>query len=508
MRRSLVAGVLLVAVAVVFADSAIVVLALPDLLHATGSSIGAVAWVVTAYNLALGCAAALLTRIRPSPRALALGGAATFAGATLACGVANGIVLLVALRAVQGVGGAALLVSAPSMLAPLLGVRALRAWTAAGVLGAAVGPAAGGALTAAFGWRGIFLAQAPLAGLAVLAVAASRGGSAPVGPSPRAGSARALAASVLVSAAAVALFFLSVILLVDVWRLRPLAAAAVVTAAPLGTLAAQLARRRVGPVAGALLLAGGLAGMALLPGRSPVFAVASLGLAGLGFGLAARVFDEVAAARGAAFAVAARHVGLALGLALLTPLLATDLRHASMQAKLEGIATVLDSEVAPTATVKLAVDLLPLLARPPRAQLPAFHATLSRSGSPQLTALGGRLDAVVEETVTRGFRRSFLLAAALALASGVALVRVRVRHARALALAAVLAAALPAAELARGAASAGEHPRLLPPCAPRPGARLSSKSLDALACRLHLGREQLVETLGRGGGSVLRLFGL
>src|SRR5450756_1903376 len=86
----------LAAVAVAFADSSIVVLALPDLLRAYGSSIGGVSWVVTAYNLVLALASLALVWLarRLDERRSVQIGLALFLAASLACGLAWNLSLI------------------------------------------------------------------------------------------------------------------------------------------------------------------------------------------------------------------------------------------------------------------------------------------------------------------------------------------------------------------------------------------------------------------------------
>ena len=69
---------------------------------------------------------------------------------------------LLVLRGVQALGGAATPVAAFELLDAGGGGPGRRLWVAASVFGAAIGPALGGALTEAFDWRAIFLAQVPL----------------------------------------------------------------------------------------------------------------------------------------------------------------------------------------------------------------------------------------------------------------------------------------------------------------------------------------------------------
>ena len=151
------------AVALAFADSSIVVLALPDLLRYFDTSIEGVSLVITAYNVAVVVATPLvLVFVRTRDSRLGLhAGLALFAAGSAGCALAGSLEVLVALRIVQALGGALLLASA----LPMLGARR---WSLAAAVGAALGPAAGGLLTEAFDWRAIFAFQAPVA-LAALA---------------------------------------------------------------------------------------------------------------------------------------------------------------------------------------------------------------------------------------------------------------------------------------------------------------------------------------------------
>jgi MFS family permease len=487
-RRLRIAAIV-AAVAIAFADSAIVVLALPELLRDYDVSINAVAWVVTAYNLALAAAALVVGR------RLALAGAVVFAVASVVCGAAPDVWVLIAFRTVQGVAAAALLVGALPILSALSPQRGATLWASAGVFGAAVGPALGGALTDVFSWRAIFYAQAPVAALGAIALVGLR-------PDPVAERkwplGLASAALALVSAALVGLLFLAVVQLVDVWRFSPLGAGAIVSAIPIATLASAPLAARAGTAAiapGALLLAGGLAGIAFLPATSIAWFVASLAVAGAGFGLAVPGLTQ---AGPGARTVAIRHAGLVVGLVVVTPLLTTDLIKAGEKAELRGVATVLDAPVGASGKLRLAIDLAPVLAEPARKELPSFSKALAGEHDPAVARMGRTLDDVVQATVTRGFRGSFLVAAAFAFVAGVLLVR----RARAAAAAALVAAALIGAELGSGALSYGKRPKLYPPCATREETAAVA-ALDFVACRFHKSREQFAVDAAAAGVSAV-----
>src|ERR1019366_2834560 len=171
-----------VAVALAFADASVVVLALPQIVTRLHPSISHVPWVIMAYNLALIAGALGILAVWggfTSKRAL-IAGLLVFAAASLACAAAQSVGVLVALRVAQGAGGALLLcASLPQFVAATRSDGSpLAGWAAA----AAIGAAAGGLLTDVFDWRAIFLAQAPVAALAALAVA----GAHPLAPPPSA----------------------------------------------------------------------------------------------------------------------------------------------------------------------------------------------------------------------------------------------------------------------------------------------------------------------------------
>ncbi|TML46031.1 MAG: multidrug efflux MFS transporter [Actinobacteria bacterium] len=167
------------AVAIAFADSSVVVLALPQLYVQFHTTIEGVAWVVTTYNAAVAVAALGLIMFvhRLSATAVLVAGLVVFMAASIACSLAGGLGFLIAARTVQGVGAALLLAGALPVLAVLRGsaARGARVWTLAGTFGLALGPALGGVLTQAFDWRAIFAAQAPIAALGLVAAARVRG---------------------------------------------------------------------------------------------------------------------------------------------------------------------------------------------------------------------------------------------------------------------------------------------------------------------------------------------
>ena len=102
-----------------------------------------------------------------------LAGLVVFASASFVCAVAPSIGVLIAARCVQALGGAAVVAAAIELLAGTRGShrRAAPVWGTAGIVGLAVGPAAGGLLTELLSWEAIFLVQLPV----ILAVPAAIG---------------------------------------------------------------------------------------------------------------------------------------------------------------------------------------------------------------------------------------------------------------------------------------------------------------------------------------------
>ena len=102
---------------------------------------------------------------------LYLAGLILFAASSLTCGLAPNVGVLIAARGVQGLGGAAMFATTMALISSTYTGRdrgvAFGAWGAVNGAAAAVGPIAGGLLTANFGWRWIFLVNLPVSVVAV-----------------------------------------------------------------------------------------------------------------------------------------------------------------------------------------------------------------------------------------------------------------------------------------------------------------------------------------------------
>jgi EmrB/QacA subfamily drug resistance transporter len=158
-------------------DATVVGIALPAIGRDFHASVSSLQWVVDAYTLTLAGLLLLGGTLGDSygRRKLFMIGTVWFAVASLLCGVAPSIGVLIAARALQGVGGALL---TPGSLAILQAsfaqddrMAAIGAWSGFGGVATAFGPFLGGWLIDAVSWRLVFFINLPVA-VVVVAVAA------------------------------------------------------------------------------------------------------------------------------------------------------------------------------------------------------------------------------------------------------------------------------------------------------------------------------------------------
>jgi EmrB/QacA subfamily drug resistance transporter len=171
-RRWLALAVVGTAFFMTILDVSIVNVALPTIGRKLHFSEGNLQWVVTAYALTFGGflllggrAADLLGR-----RRVFMFGVAVFSLASLVCGLASSDTMLIAARAVQGLGGAIISPAALSIVSTTFTEgaernKALGIWGALGGSGAAVGVLLGGVLTKYAGWEWIFFVNVPVGAL-------------------------------------------------------------------------------------------------------------------------------------------------------------------------------------------------------------------------------------------------------------------------------------------------------------------------------------------------------
>jgi len=149
---------------------------LPAMAEAFDASFQDVQWIVLAYLLAITTLIVSVGRLGDmiGRRRLLLGGIALFTIASVACGAAPSLSLLVAARALQGLGAAIMMALAMAFVGDTVAKaqtgRAMGLLGTMSAVGTALGPSLGGLLIAGLGWRAIFLVNVPL-GLVALILA-------------------------------------------------------------------------------------------------------------------------------------------------------------------------------------------------------------------------------------------------------------------------------------------------------------------------------------------------
>ena len=156
--------------AVVQLDISVVNVALKSIGSALGGGVSDLQWVVNAYTI--GFAAFILTAgalgDRIGARRVFVSGFLLFMVASAVCGLAPNLGVLIAARAIQGIGAAVLVPSSLSLLnhaytEPAARSRAVGLWLAGASTALSGGPLIGGILIATLAWRAIFFINVPVA---------------------------------------------------------------------------------------------------------------------------------------------------------------------------------------------------------------------------------------------------------------------------------------------------------------------------------------------------------
>jgi DHA2 family methylenomycin A resistance protein-like MFS transporter len=154
---------------VVLLDVSVVNVALDALRSRFATDVTGLQWVVNAYTLAF-ASLLLITGVlgdRFGAKRVFTAGFTVFTAASIMCGMANSLALLVIARVVQGIGAALLVPNSLAMLRQAFPdteqrSRAVGWWGAAGGIALAAGPVLGGLLVTHVGWRSIFLLNLPI----------------------------------------------------------------------------------------------------------------------------------------------------------------------------------------------------------------------------------------------------------------------------------------------------------------------------------------------------------
>ena len=420
-----------------FIDGSVTNVALPAVGKDLGATPAELQWTINAYLLPL--SALLLIGGAAGDhygrRKLLIGGIALFTAASLACALAPSLELLLAARAVQGVGAAILL---PNSLATLGASfsgeergKAIGTWAGAGAIAGAVGPPLGGWLVDAIGWRSIFYVNLPLAavaiGIAAVYVKESKDGELPLDLPG------AFAATLALGATAWALTLWSSHHALSIPAIVGLAAGLILTALFLWIehrrgdkammpVAMFGSRAFAGLTLLTFLLYGALGGVLLLlpyvlieaGGYSALQAGLALLPMPLGMGIASRFTGRLTARAGARLPLTFGSLVVAAGFA---GLMLVD-RHASYWTAvfpgMIGIAIGMAFVAAPLTTAVLAsVD------DTHSGTASGFNSAIARTGGLIATAVAGAVMATAGAGLIAAFHIGALAGAALAAASGV-----------------------------------------------------------------------------------------
>ncbi len=282
------AGTLSLSLAMLLASlgTSIANIALPSLAQAFSAPFHQVQAVVVSYLLALTVGVTIAGRLgdRRGLKPMLVAGVALFAVASLLCAVAPSLSILVAARALQGVGAAFLMTLAMALMRQTANEmnigRAMGLLGTVSAVGTALGPTLGGLLIPVAGWRGVFWVQVPLAILALVLVVTSLPDDCAKGdPSPGIWAAldrrllRSLFANVLVAAIMMASLVVGPFYLALALGLKPATVGVIMSVGPVISIVSGVPSGRLVDrwgsvrviVLGLLLLAAGTLLMAFLP---------------------------------------------------------------------------------------------------------------------------------------------------------------------------------------------------------------------------------------------------
>ena len=157
---------------IVMIDGTVVNVALPHIGRDLGAAFGGLQWTINAYTLTLAALILLGGSLGDhyGRRRVFLIGVIWFALASVACGLAPNMEVLIAARAAQGIGGALLTPGSLALISASFHgpdrAAAIGAWSGLGGIAGAIGPFLGGFLVE-WTWRAVFLINLPLAILVV-----------------------------------------------------------------------------------------------------------------------------------------------------------------------------------------------------------------------------------------------------------------------------------------------------------------------------------------------------
>jgi EmrB/QacA subfamily drug resistance transporter len=176
-RRFVVFAIVSIALFMTSVDQTIVATALPSIQHELNAQVNWSSWTITVYALGQVLIMPLAGKFgdQYGRKRVFLAAVVLFTVASFCCAMADNIYLLIALRAVQSVGGGFFMPSATGIVAEIFGKdrdRAVGLFSSIFPIGGIVGPVLGGVFVTYWSWRGIFFVNIPV-GILLLGLGAS-----------------------------------------------------------------------------------------------------------------------------------------------------------------------------------------------------------------------------------------------------------------------------------------------------------------------------------------------
>ncbi len=171
--RAIIFAIVSLALLMASVDQTIVATALPSIQRDLAAPVNWSSWTITVYALGQVMVMPLAGKIGDQfgRKRIFLGAAVLFTAASLCCGLADNIYLLIVLRAIQAIGGGAFMPSATGIVTHLFGKdrdRAVGLFASIFPIGGLIGPVLGGIFVTYWSWRGIFLVNIPIGIVLVL----------------------------------------------------------------------------------------------------------------------------------------------------------------------------------------------------------------------------------------------------------------------------------------------------------------------------------------------------